>query len=128
MADTEVESTKRGCKGEKELLVEQAIRTSSNVRTRQNKIRDNKFQEIMERIQSEGLDKNKMIIIKSDDDNAGIGGLIANQIVGSLHRPVAILKPVYYDNELYWEGSTRNADGYGVENLKDKLTSTGAIN
>ena len=63
MADTEVESTKRGCKGEKELLVEQAIRTSSNVRTRQNKIRDNKFQEIMERIQSEGLDKNKMIII-----------------------------------------------------------------
>jgi hypothetical protein len=36
-----VDSTKRGCKGQKERLVDQAIRNCTNIKSRQTKARDN---------------------------------------------------------------------------------------
>ena len=45
-ANESIPSTKRGCKGQYETVVEQAIRTCTNVKNRQNQIRDRGVEEI----------------------------------------------------------------------------------
>ena len=34
-----------------------------------------------------------------------------------------VLRRVFRDNEYYWEGSARNPDGYGIDNLRAELES-----
>lgn len=76
-----IPSTKRGCHGQTESRVEQAVRTSVNVRNRQNRYRDASLEYIDNTIQSHNLLENKILLIlvpRIEALNTDITGLIAN--------------------------------------------------
>lgn len=124
----EIPGNKRGHKGEMTPLVDEAIRVAGNVRSRQNKVRDSKFNSIVNLIESEHLTDNKIIAVCQNEisaDERGITGLIANQTMAKYKRPVLILSPVKHDDGLiYWDGSGRNAPNCGLEDLRGFLAAT----
>ena len=113
-----VPSTKRGHKGEEELLVEQAVRTCTNVKNRQTRERDANALEIERIIREDNLLDHKVLIIQLKDFNAdkNIVGLIANELMSKYKRPVALLNKIDHDGEISWEGSAR---GYSNPKLPD---------
>lgn len=118
----QIPSTKRGCKGQMETIVTQAVRMSNNIKNRQNKIRDENIEIISNQIEEKDLLKNKILIIQSTPEepiNRSISGLIANRLVSEYQRPVIILNKYNIDNEITWEGSAR---GYEKSQLKDLQT------
>lgn len=118
----QIPSTKRGCKGQIEAIVTQAVRMSNNIKNRQNKIRDENIEIISNQIEEKDLLKNKILIIQSTPEepiNRSISGLIANRLVSEYQRPVIILNEYNIDNEITWEGSAR---GYEKSQLKDLQT------
>lgn len=124
----EIASNKRGHKGETVQLVDEAIRVTNNVRSRQNKIRDSKIQDIIKQIESEKLYDNKLIAVRQEvlsQNEKGLTGLIANQIMSQYKKPVLILSEVKHeDGKLYWDGSGRNAPNCGLDDLRGLLDST----
>lgn len=119
---SQISSTKRGCKGQMEAIVTQAVRMSNNIKNRQNKIRDENIEIISNQIEEKDLLKNKILIIQSTPEepiNRSISGLIANRLVSEYQRPVIILNEYNIDNEITWEGSAR---GYEKSQLKDLQT------
>ena len=123
-----IASNKRGHKGETVPLVDEAIRVTNNVRSRQNKIRDSKIQDIIKQIESEKLYENKLIAVRQEvlnQNEKGLTGLIANQIMSQYKKPVLILSEVKHeDGKLYWDGSGRNAANCGLDDLRGLLAST----
>lgn len=118
----QIPSTKRGCKGQMEAIVTQAVRMSNNIKNHQNKIRDENIEIINNQIEKKDLLKNKILIIQSTPEepiNRSISGLIANKLVSEYQRPVIILNEYNVDNEIIWEGSAR---GYEKSQLKDLQT------
>jgi single-stranded-DNA-specific exonuclease len=111
-------STKRGCKGQEETIVEQAVRTCTNVKNRQTKIQDCGVQEIENIIQEQNLLDHKLLLIKVAPDaiEASIRGLVCNKLMSEYKRPVAILTKTEQDGEVVWAGSCR---GYDKSQLKD---------
>ena len=59
MAYEQIPSTKRGCKGQTETRVEQSARTCKNVKSRQDKSRDNLVAQVERRIEEDDLLGNK---------------------------------------------------------------------
>jgi single-stranded-DNA-specific exonuclease len=110
-----VKSTKRGAKPEaEETIAELACRIVSNIKTRQNKMRDESIKLIEEIIQEQQLNNNKIIaIVDSGNIDRNLSGLIANKLMAKYKRPVIILKETS-DNML--QGSAR---GYEKSELKD---------
>jgi single-stranded-DNA-specific exonuclease len=117
-ADMIVPSTKRGHKGEEETLLEQALRTCTNVKNRQTKVRDSSTLEIEEVIAEDGLLSHKLLLIRLRDREVdpAVRGLIANELMSKYKRPVAILSPRETAEGLVWSGSSR---GYEKSQLKD---------
>ena len=118
----QIPSTKRGCKGQMEAIVTQAVRMSNNIKNHQNKIRDENIEIISSQIEEKDLLKNKILIIQSTPEepiNRSISGLIANRLVSEYQRPVIILNEYNIDNKITWEGSAR---GYEKSQLKDLQT------
>lgn len=118
----QIPSTKRGCKGQMEAIVTQAVRMSNNIKNHQNKIRDENIEIISNQIEEKDLLKNKILIIQSTPEepiNRSISGLIANRLVSEYQRPVIILNEYNIDNKITWEGSAR---GYEKSQLKDLQT------
>lgn len=113
-----IPSTKRGCKGQQETRVEQAIRTCTNVKNRQTKARDNDIEIIEQIIADEGLLENKLLIIRLRElkVDRSIVGLMANELMSKYKRPVAILSPTIHEGTLAWEGSAR---GYEKSKMAD---------
>lgn len=110
-----VPSTKRGCKGQMETIVEQALRICTNVKNRQTKTRDAEVEIIENIIERDNLLQNKILLVRLPVDvsiDRGVTGLIANELMSKYKRPVAILSKT--DNG--WEGSAR---GYDKSQLKD---------
>ena len=79
----EVNSTKRGHTGEKEQLVEQAVRTASNVKNRQTRVQDASLEKLENKIENEHLLDHKVLLLLLDDDNipAAVRCLIANKFM-----------------------------------------------
>lgn len=113
-----VPSTKRGCKGQMETLVDQAVRTSTNVKNRQTRARDTGAEMIESIIKEKGLLNNKLLLIKLRQGaiDRGIAGLIANELMSKYQRPVAILSETIHEGKRAWEGSAR---GYDKSSMKD---------
>lgn len=123
----QIPSTKRGCKGQTETRVEQAIRTSTNVRNRQNKSRDASLDYVDKVIQKQNLLKNKILLIqvpKEEELNTNITGLIANQVAAKYKRPVLLLNEREHEEEIWWEGSARGLSNCAIESFRDFLLST----
>lgn len=105
-AKTEIASTKRGHKGEMEELVEQSVRTCTNVKKKQDEGRDEGLEKLKKIVDERNLCENKVIVILLDENNkieANLGGLVANQLMSHYKQPVCVLR----DTGEMWEGSCR---------------------
>ena len=126
----QISSTKRGCKGQLETRVEQAVRTSANVRNRQNKARDTSLEYVDNFIKEYSLLNDKILTIlvpKEKELNTNITGLIANQAAAKYQHPVLILNERDHDGEIWWEGSARGLSNCVIESFRDFLLSTGLV-
>lgn len=125
-------SNKRGAKkGSLEPRVEQAVRTCSNVKTRQEKTKETNLKVIEGIIEKFNLlDNHKILLIRLDEEHridSNLTGLIANQLASKYQRPTLILN--YHNNNgvISWDGSGRNYSFSKIENLKDFLNDTGLM-
>ena len=108
-AYTQIPSTKRGCKGQMESLVEQATRNCTNIKNRQTKARDNTLETVELLIQKFNLLNNKILIIPVPQSvyiEKNLTGLIANQLMAKYQRPVLLLNETEY--EIIYECYLRN--------------------
>lgn len=114
-----IPSTKRGCKGQKELLVDQACRNCTNIKNRQTKDRDKALSYVEELIQEQNLNIDKILMIKLSENGKvpkNITGLIANQLMSKYQKPVLLLHKRENEGHITWEGSGRN---YGKSDFED---------
>ena len=130
LAKEEVPSTKRGHKGEFELLAEQAARVAKNVKAGQDRARDRLCEEFDELIAEKDLLQNKILALKmsnSTQEDRNITGLVANKLMSKYQRPVLILsRKVLQDGSVHWAGSGRNG-GDGLENFQKFLNDSGLV-
>ena len=130
LANEEVPSTKRGHKGETELLCEQAARVAKNVKAGQDRLRDKLSAEFEELIEAKNLTSNKILALKMKDstqDDRNITGLVANKLMSKYQRPVLVLsKRVLEDGSVHWAGSGRNG-GDGLISFQKFLNDSGLV-
>ena len=139
-----VDSTKRGCKGQKERLVDQAIRNCTNIKSRQTKARDNTLATVKQIIKQNDLLNHKILIVcipKETYIEKNLTGLIANQLMAEYQRPVLLLNEVVnretvfntFDNPftvfpyITWEGSARGYDKSALTDFRRFCLDSGCI-
>lgn len=125
-----IPSTKRGCKGQNETRVEQAVRTCANVKNRQSKAKENASDAVFQTIKDENLLEHKILAIRLDPKYAAdknLTGLIANGLLDLYCRPVLILNKVEEEDKVYWQGSGRGYDKANLGSLRDLLESSGLV-
>ena len=125
-----IPSTKRGCKGQNETRVEQAVRTCANVKNRQSKAKENASDAVFQTIKDENLLEHKILAIRLDPKYAAdknLTGLIANGLLDLYCRPVLILNKVEEEGNVYWQGSGRGYDKANLGSLRDLLESSGLV-
>ena len=140
----QIDSTKRGCKGQKESIVEQAVRNCVNIKNRQTKARDNSLETIERLIADNDLLKNKILIIPVPYHiyvEKNLTGLIANQLMSKYQKPVLLLNEVINEqpvisadgniitNLIYstWEGSARGYDKSSLTDFRKFCVDSGLI-
>lgn len=142
-AFTIIPSTKRGCKGQTEKLVEQAVRTATNVKNRQTRAQDAAMELIEKRIVEDNMLDHKVLLFLLEPGliDKNIAGLCANKIMAKYQRPVCILTRTEITREdiiltsmppkpyveIVYQGSARGCDKTGVTNFKDICTATGVV-
>ena len=137
-------SNKRGHKlGETEKLVEQALRTATNVKNRQTRAQDAGMELIEHLIEENHMMEHKVLLflLGPGQIDKNIAGLCANKIMAKYQRPCCILTrvevideniiltslpPQQYKYDTY-QGSARGCDKVGITNFKDICTETGCI-
>lgn len=125
-----VPSTKRGCKGQFETRVEQAVRTCKNVKNRQTKSKDGAMDAVLKTIKDENLLEHKILAIRLDPKYAAdknLTGLIANGLLDTFCRPILILNKVEEEGKIYWRGSGRGYDKANLGSLRDLLEQSGLV-
>lgn len=124
-----IDSTKRGCKGQKETRVEQACRNCTNIKSHQQKARDAAIEVIEKLIQERHLNNNKILLVQLDSQNIinkNLTGLAANILMSEYGKPVMLLNETYNEQgEKCWEGSARNVGNSKFENFKNFITNSG---
>ena len=125
-AFAEIPSTKRGCKGQTERLVDQAVRMSTNVKNRQTRAQDASMEYLENRIIKENMMDRKVLLFTLEPGKVdkNIAGLIANKISAKYQRPSCMLTKV---GDVY-QGSARGYEMSGVTNFKDICDNTGCVN
>ena len=140
----EIPSTKRGCKGQKEQVVEQAVRNCVNIKNRQTKARDSGVEIIENLIKTNNLLDNKVLIVQvpaAAHIEKNLTGLIANQLMARYQRPVLLLNETIYDQEVFdangsylfafgekcWEGSARGYDKSSLSDFRQFCSHSGMI-
>jgi len=133
-----IPSTKRGCKGQTEKLVEQAVRTAANVKSRQTRAQDAGMACLESKIEEENLLNHKVLLflLQPGEIDKNIAGLIANKMMAKYQRPCCILTKTQETFDLdmgepvtriVYQGSARGCDKTGVNNFKDICAATGVI-
>lgn len=137
-----IPSTKRGCKGQTEKLVEQAIRIATNVKNRQTRAQDAGMDFLEHKIEDENLLEHKVLLflLEPGEIDKNIAGLIANKMMARYQRPCCILtktevirediiltsNPPQQYKEIIYQGSARGCDKTGINNFKDICVNTNA--
>lgn len=140
-----IPSTKRGHKlGETEKLLEQALRTATNVKNRQTRAQDAGMELIENLIEKNNMMEHKVLLflLEPGQIDKNIAGLCANKIMAKYQRPCCILTKVETkelsdeykigDEKSYviltsYEGSARGCDKVGINNFKDICAATKCI-
>lgn len=122
----QVLSTKRGAKGQVEMLATQVTRNCVNARARQNRTLDKAIDNISIRIFNNNLDENSILVIELDDEEDNfppeLNGLTAMKLAAAYKKPTLVLRK----NSLgYLRGSARGLNNSDLKSLKDYLVSTG---
>ena len=120
-----VPSTKRGhAPGEMERIVDQAIRTSNNVKNRQTREQDKAMEDLERQMKSDNLLDHKVILFTLDSGaiDRNIAGLIANKLANKYQRPCCIL----FDTPEGYQGSARGYEMTGITNFKTICEESGA--
>lgn len=126
LAYSEVPSTKRGEKGKTEAIITQAVRQSINIRTKQNKARDEGKMKISSLIEAGGTNS-KIIALEIDDSvlDKRLTGLVANQLISEYKKPVLLLRK---NKEGVLCGSGRGYDKIKeLPSFRDYLLNTGLV-
>lgn len=124
-----IPSNKRGHKlGETEALVEQAIRTATNIKTRQSKAETSSLEKLEEYIHERNLLDHKVILLlmKPGEIDKNIAGLAANRLMSKYQRPVCILTKISTPDGPAYAGSARGCSQVKVDNFKDICEQSGA--
>ena len=122
-----VPSTKRGCKGQTEKLVEQAVRTATNVKARQTREQDKAMELLEKRIKTENmLDHAVLLFLLNQGEIAsGLAGLVANKLMAKYQRPCCILTLTTGEDGDFFSGSARGYSKSGIESFKEICESFG---
>ena len=127
----DTESSKRGEKGVKVPLYEEAVTVAERVKRRQTKLQDESMELLENKIKEENLLDNAIILCLCEPGEVekNISGLCANKIQAKYQKPAAILtySKIINDDEPYYRGSMRNYSLSPIQNLKDELEKTGEI-
>lgn len=141
----QIPSTKRGCKGQMESLVEQATRNCINIKNRQTKARDNTLETVERLIAENNLLENKILIICVPSNiyiEKNLTGLIANQLMAKYQRPVLLLNETIQKEDIYdgsnlnllftveekcWEGSARGYDKSSLTDFRQFCQHSGIV-
>ena len=128
-AHKQVPSTKRGCKGQFETIVEQAARTCTNVKNRQNKAELAGMELVEHLIEDNHMLDHKVLLflLEPGQVKAEIRGLIANKIMSKYQHPCCMLTK-RIDEEtgrITYEGSARGCDKVGITDFKGICAETG---
>lgn len=115
-----IPSTKRGHRKEQELKVEQAVRVAANVKARQEKIKKEVFDSVLPQLEEQ---KDKPIIVVKFDPpiNENLNGLLANQIMGTYHKPTFVLNK----NDDNWSGSARSFASNQIADWRSFVENSG---
>ena len=128
-------STKRGHRvGETEQLVTQAVRVAKNVKARQTKVQDATLAKLESMIEECGLLDHKVLLflLKPDEVDKNVAGLVANKFMAKYQRPCCILTkceqeietPTGVFSQTVYQGSARGCDLAGVTEFKDICEAT----
>lgn len=99
-------------------------RMLTNIRNRQNKLRDKGVELIEERIKEKQLDKNKILIVNVTGLlDEGLGGLVANQISKAYRKPSMLIRKSEKKDGFYG-GSARGYDKCIIKSFRDLLLET----
>lgn len=123
-----IPSNKRGHKlGEQERLVDQAIRTCTNVKNRQGRAQDAGMELVEKRIKDNHMMDNKVLLflLEPGEIDRNIAGLVANKLMAKYQRPCCMLTKVDDDGNISYQGSARGCDAVDVSNFKDICEKTG---
>ena len=125
-----IDSTKRGCKGQTERLVEQAVRMSTNVKNRQTRVQDASIEYLEDLIEKNNLLDHKVLLFTLEPGKVdkNVAGLIANKFAAKYQRPCCILTKGQNENgEIIYSGSARGYEMSGISNFKDICEETNYI-
>lgn len=131
-----IPSTKRGHKlGETERVVDQAIRTVTNVKNRQTRAQDAGMELLEGMIERYNLLENKVLLflLEPGEIDRNIAGLIANKLMAKYQRPCCVLTKVteivstevpgriapLMSTKISYQGSARGYDKSGTTNFKE---------
>ena len=117
----------------KETYYEKIARESANVKVKQDTSIKNLLPTLQDRIESNDLDKNQIIICKTSKTNADevpktVTGLVAMKLSALYNKPVMVVRPVFRNNEeVMYQGSLRASRADGFPSFKDFLTDSGHV-
>ena len=126
-AFVQVPSTKRGhSAGEMERIVDQAVRTCTNVKNRQGRAEEAGIELVEHLIKDNNMMDHKVLLflLEPGQIKAEIRGLIANKIMARYQRPCCMLTKTTRDGNVAYEGSARGCDKVGVTEFKDVCAGT----
>lgn len=123
-AYTQIPSTKRGCKGMMETLVEQACRVATKVKNRQNDLVDELLVVVEKIIKEQNILDNQVLIIPFESGSKSLNGLVANKLSNRYQRPTLVLQRVEADDIVTYEGSARGYDKSDLKDFKEFLAQT----
>ena len=131
----QIPSNKRGHKiGEMERLVNQAIRTCTNVKNRQGRDEEKALELVDHLIEDNHMMDHKVLLflLEPGQIKPEIRGLVANKLMAKYQRPCCMLtktwnidekgKTLY--GEVVYQGSARGCDKVGVTDFKDICAET----
>ena len=126
-----IESGKRGHKGELVPRVEEAVRIAANVKARQTKLQDAAMDLLEQRIRSDRLTENGIIICccEPGEVEKNLAGLVANKIQAKYQHPCLVLtrSKGKDDKEYYYRGSARNYSMSEIQNFRETCVNTGLL-
>ena len=111
---------------EEHTLQWEMARVANNVKSRQDTAVRKFMEQIVDKIDKQGLDKNTILFVDCTDivDKKSVTGLCANKIASKYLRPVVLMKE---KNSTEFGGSCRGYDKGNIKNLKEFLEQTGLI-